>query len=131
MTNIERRKQRPEGWEEVKAAYNRRELTFAQAAEKLGISQQWFNVLLRRDEPGRKTFKAEHGKNMGRANKKYTTYIEKHFSDYIMCKMIRLTENCDRCPNGASCKGEKKNRGIVKKMLERVPINDQEETKLD
>ncbi len=122
MTRKEQKAKRPEGWEEVKAAYNRRELTIIEAAEKLGISVQWFNVLLRRDEPGRRTFRHEHAVAMGRARKKWTTYLQKEFTDYTLCKMIRLTENCDKCP--AHCEGQKSYKKLGEKLVQKVPLKD-------
>ena len=122
MTRLEQRSKRPEGWEEVKASYNRRELTMKEAASKLGISIQWFNVLLRRDEPGRKGFQHDHGVAIGKANKKYTSCLEQNFTDYELCMMIKSRANCSKCP--LSCKGYMKYTGLGKKLVERVPLKD-------
>lgn len=124
MTRKEQKAKRPERWEEVKARYNARELTFQQAADELGISIQWFNTLLRRDEPGRKTFKHEHGKEIGKARKKWTTYLQKHFSDYELCMMLKSRGNCDRCPQ--VCKGYMGYKGLGAKLVAKALLKDEE-----
>lgn len=124
MTRKEQRDKRPEGWEEVKAAYNRRELTFAQAAEKLGISGAWFNILLRRDEPGRKGFKEENAKAMGLANRKFSTYLQQNFSDYELCMMIKSRNKCDKCP--IKCTTGRSFKGLADKLVQKVSLKDAE-----
>ena len=120
MTRKEQKAKRPEGWAEVKAAYYRRELTVEQASEKLGISRQWFTTLLRRDDPARKSFKHENGVKLGKSRRKWTTYLEREFSDYTLCKMIRLTENCAKCP--CNCDGQKNYKDLRAKLIQLVPI---------
>ena len=126
MTQNEWKQQRPEKWEEVKQLYLSRQITSDEAVKMLGVSRAWFYRLLHRDNPGRKSFKADHAKAMGHANKKFETYLEQNFSDYLMCNAIRSANYCKRCP--CNCKGaEQKNyRGLLKKLMEKVPLKAEE-----
>ena len=118
MTRNEQKAKRPEGWDEVVMSLQKGELTQEQACERLGISRAWLNRLLHRDNPGHYDRRKEWGKTLGKSNVRYTTYLEKHFRDSDLCKMIRVTENCGKCPIG--CNGQKKYRGLGKKLVERV-----------
>lgn len=121
-TRREQKNKRPEKWDEVKVLYLDKKIRSAEAAQMLGISLAWFHVLLHRDDPGRITMQGEHAKEMGKANRKYTSYLESAFSDYEICMMLKARNNCDRCP--LSCKGYMKYKGLGKKLLERVPLKD-------
>ena len=120
MTQNEVKQQRPEKWDEVKGLYLSRQITSDEASKMLGVSRAWFFRLLHRDNPGRKTFQTDHAKAMGQANRKFETHLEQNFSDYTLCKAFRSADYCDRCPLG--CGGKQKNRGLLKKLLEKTPL---------
>lgn len=121
MTRKEQKSGRPENWEKVTGSYLAREITSEQAAQELGISRALFFRYLHRDNPGRKSLRAEHAKEMSENNRRWTTYLEKNFNEGTLCRMIRVTDNCDKCPM-KSCHGEKKYRGIRARLLEKVPL---------
>ena len=121
MTMNDSKKKRPENWEEVTKAYLNKEINSIEAAEKLGMSSALFFRYLHRDFPLREDFRKDHAYRMSQNNRKYSTYLEKNFTDAAVCKMLRVTENCDRCPM-TRCNGEKKYRGIRAKMVERVTL---------
>ena len=121
MRMCDSKKKRPENWEEVSRAYMNKEISSAQAAEQLGISGALFFRYLHRDFPLRKDLRKDHAYQMSQGNRKYSTYLEKNFTDAAVCKMLRVTENCGRCPM-TRCNGEKKCRGIRAKMVERVTL---------
>ena len=118
MTRKEQKAKRPEGWVEVTSRLERGEITQSQACEELKISKAWLNILLHRDNPGRKSRNPEVVREIGLANKKYTTYLEKYFSDYEVCMMLKARDNCDKCP--LTCKGYMKNKGIRQALMKRV-----------
>ena len=120
MTQREWKQQRPEKWDEVKQLYLARKIKSDEAAQMLGISKAWFFRLMHRDDPGRKSFQTAHAKEMGKANKRFETYLEQNFSDYEICMMLKARDNCDRCP--LSCKGYMKYKGLGRKLLEKVPL---------
>lgn len=120
MTLNEIRNKRPEGWKETTELYLSRQINSKEACKRLGISSALFFRLLHRDNPGRKNLRAGAAQKMGKANKKYSTYLEQNFSDYTLCKMIRLTENCAKCP--CNCDGQKNYKELRAKLLQLVPI---------
>ena len=123
MTRKEQMAQRPEGWKETAELLQSGKITQAQACERLGITRGWLNILLDRDFPGRKSRKAEWGKALGKSNRKYTTYLQKHFSDYEICQMIKARGKCERCPM-KSCKSGASFKGLGAKLVAKVPLKD-------
>lgn len=120
MTLNEIRNKRPEGWKETTELYLSRQINSKEACERLGISSALFFRLLHRDNPGRKNLRAEAAQKMGKANKKYSTYLEQHFSDYELCMMLKARNHCDVCP--LTCKQYNKYKGLGAKLVESVPI---------
>ncbi len=105
-------------WEDVKSRLESGRMTQRQAAEELGVSRSWLNVLLRRDNPRRKDRRAENMRRVGRSNRKPTN-LENIFTDASMCKAIRAAGKCDLCPK--QCNGQKRCKGLLGELLERSP----------
>jgi hypothetical protein len=122
LNRREQKAQRPERWEEVKGMYLRRELNGHEAAERLGISPAWFFRLLHRDDPARRSLKREQGLKLKELNTRYTTLLQKTFSDYEICMMIRARDRCGRCP--LNCNGSMRYKGLGRKLTERVLIDE-------
>lgn len=115
---------KPDNWNEVLKEVDAGRMTMRQAADSFGISESWLYRLRHKENPGRKDRRHEMGRKVGCSRKRYTTLMERDFSDYLMCKAIKAIDKCERCPK--HCGGQKQYRGLINALLERVPLNGDE-----
>ena len=116
--------ERPDGYYELAEKVLMGQMPEEDAARLCGFSRQWFRILVKRDFPGRERISRNPGvmAEIGRKNRKWTTYIEQNISDQQMCKTFKDAHCCDSlCPLYKKCKGKEKNDGLIGALLEKVP----------
>lgn len=107
------------------------ELSQQMGADSLGIKRTTFAYQLNKKYPNR-----PKGVNVRKENRKPATgrpkkptYLESHFSDLDLCNILSMHGECSRkCPLYKACEGEHKYQGLVKAMLNKLPLKDAQNT---
>lgn len=123
--------ERPKRYYELAEKVYAGEITERDAANELGMSREWFRILLKKDFPGRPKVNkhSEMMREVGKNNRKFTTYLESHFSDLDLCNILSMHGECSRkCPLYKACEGEHKCQGLVKAMLNKLPLKPAQNT---
>lgn len=133
MAKLGRPKQekRPNGWKEMATKVLKGDISEVNAAKELGISRQWLRIMMKRDYPNEtsKDRRSITTVRTGKNNRKFTTYLESHFSDLDLCNMLIMHGECSRkCPFYKACEGEHKYQGLVSAMLKKIPLKDAQNT---
>lgn len=133
MAKLGRPKQekRPNGWNEMAIKVLKGDISEVNAAKELGISRQWLRIMMKRDYPNEtaKDRRSITTVRTGKNNRKFTTYLESYFSDLDLCNILSMHGECSRkCPLYKACEGEHKYQGLVKAMLNKLPLKDTQNT---
>ena len=118
--------ERPEGWEKtIKEVFDGK-LTENEAAVQLGISRQWMRIMMKRDFPEQmaKDRRIPHITEVGKSNRKYSTWLELHATDTELCYMISCSDGCEKfCPlYYNTCSVEKHCKGLISALLKKYPL---------
>ena len=122
---------RPQGYDSAVAKVLSNEMSPKDAAKDFGCSYAWFCKLFKRDYPDFKPktdWQKKATKEIGKANKKYTTWLEENIGDRDLCDFIRSKGKCSECPR--KCAKNRMSKGLAKLISEtRIPLKGMEEEK--
>ena len=119
---------RPEGYDSAVAKVLSNEMSFKEAAKDCGCTYAWFCKLFKRDYPDFKPktdWQKKITREIGKANKKYTSWLAANIEDADLCEFIRSKGKCSECPR--NCVSHRRTKGLGNVISEtRVLLKDSE-----
>ena len=122
--------ERPENYYKICDDVYEGRISEREAASMLGMSKQWFRVLLKKDFPNRPKFDRRPGsmQKIGQSNRKFSTWLELNFTDKDLCDAISGAEMCKQCPLYDKCNATTTSEGIIAAMLKKYPLKPAQNT---